>query len=131
MTTNTDQPQTPTKGLRSLRILGPILGILTAAALIVPSLVGADGTVDGFVTLMPAFVPAVILTVLIGNPHREHPRRLSLLTMPPIAFGLVTVTVVLRYPMPEATGLLLAGAVLSALPFFAAAMLARQPARQV
>lgn len=124
-TTITAQPDTPTKGLRSLLVLGPILGILTAAALIVPSLVGADGSADGFFTLMPAFIPAVILTILIGNPHRDNPRRSALLAMPPVAFGLITATVVLRYPMPEATGLLLVGAVLSSLPFLAAGLLGR------
>lgn len=128
MTMNADQPIDARHGMRVLPLVGPILGIVTAAAVIVYAVVPSpDGPTSGFIlSLLPALVPALVLALLVGNPVREHPRRAVLLAMPPLAFGLIVATLLIRYPLPDATGLIIFGAVLSALPFFAAGFFAKQ-----
>lgn len=115
------------KGLKVLPIVGPILGVLTAAFLVAFAMGwGSDAADPSFiVTVMPAYVPAIVLAILIGKLSRDQPRRLALVAMPPVAFGLVVITVLIRLPFPEAKALMTAGAVLSAAPFFAAGVLAK------
>lgn len=120
------QSNSTQRGLRFLPVLGPILGLLTAGFLIASAVgLGSDAAESEFIlTVLPAYIPAIVLAILIGNPSREQPRRLALMAMAPAAFGLVVITVLIRFPFPEATVLMIAGAVLSAVPFFAAGVLA-------
>lgn len=120
------QPSGIKKGIRVLPVVGPLLGLLTAAFLIAFAMGwGSDVADQEFIfTVLPAYVPAIVLAILIGKPRDDQPRRSALLAMPPVAFGLVVITVLIRFPFPEATGFMIAGAVFSAAPFFAAGILA-------
>ena len=122
------QSNSTQRGLRFLPIIGPILGLVTTAFLVAVAMgLGSDAPGQEFIlTILPAYAPALVLAILIGNPGREHPRRQALMAMAPVAFGLVAITVLVRFPFPEATGLMIAGAVLSAVPFFAAGVLANR-----
>ena len=91
-----------------------------------PSITPQGITLIFVLSLLPALVPALILALLVGNPVREHPRRAVLLAMPPLAFGMITAALLIRCPLPEATAPIIVGAVLSALPFFAAGFFANQ-----
>lgn len=117
---------------RWLQLLAPALGVLTALMVILYGVVlGAPG---GVFIFLPAFVPVIALAVAVGDPPKDHPGRLLMLAMAPVAVGVLTAILVFgSFTLGEAAGnwWWVVGGLLSAAPFLVTGLLARRHARSL
>ncbi|MGO1172949.1 MAG: hypothetical protein ACTHXO_07355 [Actinomycetaceae bacterium] len=111
---------------RRLIYLGPVLGVVAAATLVVLGVVPSGDDGGGLFGLIPAFIAPFMLALAVGNPPKEHPARHVLLASVPLAFGLVTITVVLGSFLVDSLAWWIGGAIVSAVPFVAAGLAARR-----
>lgn len=117
---------------RRLQLLAPILGVLTAAMVVVYGIV-LDAPGGGVFTFLPAFIPAIVLAYATVNPPKGSPGRTLLLAMPPVAIGLLTATLVFgSYPLSDGITVWwwAIGGLLNAVPFVVAGLAAGRHARQ-
>lgn len=110
--------------LRCLPVVAPLLGVLTAALLLLHGLV--LDTQAPIPSIIWTIAPALVLALLVGAPPRAVPGRSGLLASPPLAFGLVTVTTVFGTTLLDAEAWWIGGAVASVGPFLLAALCARR-----
>ncbi|MGC5629326.1 hypothetical protein ACPYO6_13915 [Georgenia sp. Z1344] len=107
--------------------IGPLLGFLAAGALVLTGLDPArDGGSTNLLSLVPVYIPPLMLALAVGNPPKNHPRRHVLLTTPAAAFGLVTVTLVVGSILLDTLAWWIGGAVGSAVPFVVVGLAARR-----
>lgn len=124
-------PQTTPVPARRLKILAPVLGLLTVGMILLYGIV-FDAPGGGVFTFLPVFVPVIVLAFSIGNPSQNMPGRLTLMAMPPVSISLLTATLVFgSYACSQAVGewWWIIGGLLNAVPFLITGLLAARHTR--